>query len=373
LSSSFQDPIEPHSTFDAKDYAVFLYNRWRFIVAASVFAGLLAGGVSMLTPARYTSTASILIEAPAGNDARISTSVTPVYLESLKTYEVFATSDALFLQAANKFQLRGADSGETIEALKARTLKVAKLRDTKVMQLSVTLKNPKDAQAMSQYLAEETVKLSNSIAHDSGAGLVEIAQNQADAAKAKLDETQTALAKETAAQPIESLKPELESMIDLQYGLKRMQAESAADAAEYESLAKGSSGTESSEEKSEQEAYRRRSASMRIRETSARNQAAELEKQISAKSTRLAERQSRQRKLEEDLAHVQRVHDAASKRAQDLKASLGLSGERLKIIDPGGIPERPSEPRTGLRVAAALGIAMLASVVYLSFSYGFRS
>src|SRR5258708_10847483 len=99
MSFSIQKSSEPVSTFDALDYVLYLRNRWRFIALACAVAGLAAFGISLSMPVRYTSTANILIEVPAGNDSRISTSISPVYLESLKTYEVFANSDSLFLQA----------------------------------------------------------------------------------------------------------------------------------------------------------------------------------------------------------------------------------------------------------------------------------
>ena len=54
---------------------------------------------------------------------------------------------------------------------------------------------------MAQYLAEETVKIANGIAQESGADLVANAQREADKAKAKLDELQTAYTKAAAGQP----------------------------------------------------------------------------------------------------------------------------------------------------------------------------
>jgi len=74
--------------------------------------------------------------------------VSPIYLESLKTYERFADSDSLFQKAVERFALEG----QPIESLKRSVLKVDKLRDTRALQISVTLPDPKTAQAVAQFL-----------------------------------------------------------------------------------------------------------------------------------------------------------------------------------------------------------------------------
>ena len=119
-----------YQTFDAFEYVDYLGRRWRVIAAACGVALLLSLGVSLLLPKHYTATASIVIEPPGGNDVRLSTAVSPVYLESLKTYERFATSDTLFARAAERFHLLG--TGQSIESLKRQVLKVAKLRSASV-------------------------------------------------------------------------------------------------------------------------------------------------------------------------------------------------------------------------------------------------
>ena len=81
-----------HDSFDVFEYIDFLRARWKF----------LARGVrrrdrgrrsqpAFCFPKRYTATATILIDPPAGGDPRIATAVSTVYLESLKTYELLAT------------------------------------------------------------------------------------------------------------------------------------------------------------------------------------------------------------------------------------------------------------------------------------------
>src|SRR5579872_3880287 len=93
-------------TFDPPALLLHLRDRWRAIALACAVAGIAALGVSLLLPREYTAVCRILMDPPAGTDPRTSTAVSPIYLESLRTYELFASSDELFLQAAQKFGLR---------------------------------------------------------------------------------------------------------------------------------------------------------------------------------------------------------------------------------------------------------------------------
>src|SRR6266849_2268753 len=146
-------------SFDGHQYIAFLRGRWRFIATACGVAVVLSLVVSLLLSKRYTAVASIVIEAPPGHDPRGATAVSPIYLESLKTYEVFASSDTLFARALDRFHLQPPGS-PSLESLKKSVLKVSKLRETKVLQISATWPDPKQAQALVQYLAEETASLS---------------------------------------------------------------------------------------------------------------------------------------------------------------------------------------------------------------------
>ena len=62
---------------------------------------------TLLLPKKYTAVTRIFIEAPAGSDPQsIDQPSVPIYLDSLRTYELFASSDTLFLQAVDQFHLR---------------------------------------------------------------------------------------------------------------------------------------------------------------------------------------------------------------------------------------------------------------------------
>src|SRR5258707_14589912 len=92
-------------SFDALDFAWYLQRHWRKAALCCATAMALALAGSFALPTRYTATATVVIQ-PAGMDPRGATAVSPVYLESLKTYELMASSDSLFLDAIDHLKLR---------------------------------------------------------------------------------------------------------------------------------------------------------------------------------------------------------------------------------------------------------------------------
>ncbi len=115
-------------SFDAYRYISYLRSRWRWIAGSAALAVGLAAAVSLLMTPQYTATARIVIDPPAGADLRSAMAVSPIYLESLKTYEHFAESDSLFQKAVQKFGLHGG----SIESLKRRVLQVQLVRNTRI-------------------------------------------------------------------------------------------------------------------------------------------------------------------------------------------------------------------------------------------------
>ena len=73
-------------------YIRYLRLRWRWIAVSCAVAVAIAAIVTMLMTRQYTATARILVEPPAGADLRSAMAVSPIYLESLKTYEHFAAA-----------------------------------------------------------------------------------------------------------------------------------------------------------------------------------------------------------------------------------------------------------------------------------------
>ncbi len=210
-----------YQTFDAFEYVEYIRHRWRVPAAACGAAFLLSLGISFLIPKHYTATARIVIEPPGGNDARLSTAVSPMYLESLKTYESFATGDSLFAGAVERFHLLAPGSSQSIESLKRSVLKVVKVKDTKILEISATLSDPKLAQRVAQYIAEETVATSRRESIASDHEFVEQAEQQVSDAQRHLQDVQQQWIKLVVSKPTESLQSEIDANVDLQSKLQQ--------------------------------------------------------------------------------------------------------------------------------------------------------
>ncbi|MBZ5593826.1 MAG: hypothetical protein LAP39_16430 [Acidobacteriia bacterium] len=176
-------------TLEMLRYIEHLRRRWRAIAVACGAAVGLALLVALLTTPRYTATALIIIEPPAGSDSRVAVAVSPIYLESLKSYELLASGDRLFLDAVEHFKL---PRSQSVDALKDSVLKVRIPRNTKVLEISATLHNPVQAQALALYIADQTVRLARDITRDTERELIDDTQRQIGEARARVEQAERA-------------------------------------------------------------------------------------------------------------------------------------------------------------------------------------
>lgn len=348
------------ANFDLFEYAEFLRQRWRVIALASLVAIVISFGISVALPKRYTASASIVIEPPGGVDARTATAVSPVYLESLKTYERFAESDSLFAQAAETFHL---ERSQAIESLKQRVLKVTKLRDTKLLIIEVTLPDPQLAHQVAEFLARQTVELNRSESRAADSEMMGEWSQQVAAAQTALDRAQQAWAADAQLESVDSLQADLDGMRELHFDLGRQIVESRADTAEYRELALSDAKDGSS---------RAQWNAAMARATALETQSTNLERAMSANAVALSGRKAERDKLQRALEVAQASSESAVNRLRDIRATAGTRGERLNVIDPGIVPQRPTSPRILLNVLAALFLAMVISAAYLSAVFAYK-
>jgi uncharacterized protein involved in exopolysaccharide biosynthesis len=344
-------------------FAEYLRRRWRFAAITVATATGLALAFTFAQAKRYTATASILIEAPAGNDPRAATAVSAIYLESLKTYEHFAESNTLFAQALQKLDLR-ANGRQSLESLKKRVLRVSKLRDTKILQISTTLEDPQKAEALARYIAQQTVELNRSLDRNSEREVTEQASRTLAEATDRLRRADQARDAFAGANPIESLEEEERAGNDLQARLNRELTESREDLAQY--LAQSPAGAAD-----DQDQMKRQIAGLKARIASAEKETEELKKALAAKSGLLEERKHRREVLDNERQAARAQYELAATKKNDILASGVFRGERLAIIDPGTVPERPSSPNIPLNVAVAVLFSLFASFVYLTIAFGY--
>jgi uncharacterized protein involved in exopolysaccharide biosynthesis len=350
-----------YDSFDAFEYLEYLRRRWRVVAAACGAAALLAFAASLLLTKRYTATASVLIESPGGNDVRVATAVSAVYLESLKTYESLAASDTLFAQAAREFHLQEGGSAPSIESLKRRVLKVSKQRDTKVLEISVTLSQPKQAQAVAQYLAEQTVGMSRTESMAADNMSAEEAEKQVTEAHARVDERQKEWTSLAAAAPVAGLQNSIEAGIDFQSQLRQQLVDAQANVAEYQQQTQAGG-----------QFAREQLPAAQARAAVIEKRLGELSREIQDKSALLANRIAKRESLDAELKMAQTGYEAASARLREIRTAVGSHAEQLRVIDPGIVPETPSSPKIPLNVAAALVVALVSSIVYLSVAFVYK-
>jgi uncharacterized protein involved in exopolysaccharide biosynthesis len=329
-----------HDSFDVFEYCEFLRGRWRFPVIACAVAILAAMSAGLLLPRHYTATATVLIDPPAGGDPRMTTAVSNVYLESLKTYELLATNDELFARTATRFHLRDHDA-LPIEALKRRVLKVDKLRDTRALQISVTLGDPGTAQAVAQFIAEGAVELNRSGAKEAGDAMIRDAAKAAEDAKARLNEAEAAWQRAAGTSSEEGLRSDVYASSDLKSRLEEelMNEQRDPDAAQ---------------------------AHIGLLQ----RQIQGLSRTMDEKSGELAQQTAREENLEAALSGARTSYETAAQRLADLPVSLGSRSEWLRVVDPGIVPQRPSSPNVPLILIASVLLAIFGSLLYLTVAFG---
>jgi uncharacterized protein involved in exopolysaccharide biosynthesis len=163
-------------------------------------------------------------------------------------------------------------------------------------------------------------------------------------------------------EPVEASQSDVDAAADLQRELQQKLMDAHADVAEYRERAAKPDG----------QFARDQLAGAEARAAMLEKQEQEVEKSLHEKGATLASRSARRTSLEGDLKMAQDAYESASARLRELRAMAGSRGERLRIIDPGIVPQRPSSPNVPLNTGIAIFLALLASVVYLSFGFVFR-
>ena len=345
--------------FDAYRYIGYLRARWRWIAASAALAVALAVAASLIMTPQYTATARLVIEPPAGADLRAAMAVSPIYLESLKTYEQFASSDSLFQKAVQRFEL----DGRPIESLKRQVLQVQLVRNTRIMEISATLPDPKKAQALARFLAEATVEINRAAVSESDQDLLRGIEQQERDLRTRLQETDASWAKAAAAEPLLGLQSAMEQAADLQSKVEEQVQGVQLEIADLTERAK--TAVDAAE-------LRKQESEARARLTEMRKQIQDLQRQGAEREKLLAIRQAHRDQLDAERKAGQAALAAIEARLRDARGETGFRGERLRIIDSGIVPERPSSPNLPLNVAAALLAGLVLPILYLTLEMSFQ-
>ena len=346
-------------SFDSFRYISYLGSRWRQIAASAGIAVALALGISLAMPARYTATARIVIQPPAGADVRTATAVSPIYLESLKTYEQFAESDSLFQAAAQRFQL----SAGPIETLKRRVLKVEIVRNTRILEIAATLADARKAQALTKFLADATVELSRASSSEGDQELLAGLERQENDIRADLEKTEAAWSEAFSREPTAGLEAAIEEGASQRSALEeQIQGQEVEIAGLEDRMKAGDAVGEMGKEVSH----------ARARTVELRRQLADLNARMAEREKVLGARQAHHDQLEADRKAGQTALASIESRLRDARSERGSRGERLQVIDPGIVPERPSSPNIPLNVAVALLAGLALPILFFTWQFSFQ-
>jgi capsular polysaccharide biosynthesis protein len=348
-------------SLDAFRYIGYLRLRWRVIAASCLVAGALALAVSFAMPRQYTATARIVIEPPAGTDVRAAVSLSPIYLESLKTYEQFASGDSLFQTAVRKFGLL---SGP-IESQKRRVLKVALLRNTRILEISATLPDPRRAQALAQFLAQSTIDLNRSLATEGDRDILGGIAAQQDELRRRLEDLDGQWARLLAAEPVQTLAAESENAATLRGALDQQISNAQLEIADAAERAGAAAPSDAAEIRRQESNARARLEQLRRQQEGVSRQSAEREKVLAA---RIGHRDRVEAERKTTMAQLAAVEN----QLRETRGGAAYRGERLRLIDPGIVPERPSSPNVPLNVAAAMLLGLVLPACWLGLALNFQ-
>jgi uncharacterized protein involved in exopolysaccharide biosynthesis len=343
--------------FDAFRYIGYVGSRWRFIAVSAATAVAVAAAASLALPRQYTATARIVIEPPAGTDLRAAVAVSPIYLESLRTYEQFASGDSLFQRAVEKFGLRTGP----LETQKRRVLKVALVRNTRILEISATLADPRKAQALAQFIAQATVDMSRSLTADGDGDLVQAMAQQQHDLRQRLDAMNAAWADAAAREPVQTLQAQAANAASLRAHIDQQVSNTELEIADAADRLKSADPAYAAE-------IAKQRASARTRLDQLRGQLASLDREAASRERLLATRLASRERMESERKSALAQLTAVETQLREARGGAGYRGERLKLIDPGIVPERPSSPNLPLNVAAALLLGLALPVLWLTLS-----
>jgi capsular polysaccharide biosynthesis protein len=349
--------------FDGRLYLDHLWRRWRFAAVVLVAALAAAAAVTMIQTPRYTAKVRLIIEPPAANDQRRATAVSHIYVESLKTYEHLAASSKLFSEAADKFGLRSGNE-RAIEDLKRSVLEVTVPRNTRILEISVTLSDPRKAHALALHLAQQAVELARKTGVEADASLTDAAQAAAAAAERALKEAEDAMRTAMQKAPTPAmLQAELAALTERGAELERMALAASLSMADLEQRARVSEGAEGlTTFQSPPEANR--TDTERLRREHARVVA-----EIASRQKLAAAREAETEIARAAYKAAQEVRIANERQLRSLQATAGHRMERLTLLDPGFVPETPSSPSLPLNLFIAASLALIVSLVWLTVQF----
>ena len=142
--------------------------------------------------------------------------------------------------------------------------------------------------------------------------------------------------------------------------------------ASEELLSADSADREKSAAGAELASIRRDSSSARARIAEMRRQVEDIDRRQVVRERLLAQRMADRERLEAERKTRQAELAAAETRLREARSDAGYRGERMNIIDPGIVPQKPSSPNLMLNLLAALLLGLVLPAVYLAVEMNYQ-
>jgi uncharacterized protein involved in exopolysaccharide biosynthesis len=193
-------------------------------------------------------------------------------------------------------------------------------------------------------------------------------------ARSRLEVANLASRQTGSREPLEGLKSRIESAEELRSKLQEELLAAQLNIADSEDREKAlaQEAQNATHNHGALEADREQLRSDRLRAERLRGQIAGLDREIETTRALLAARSIRQEELAAERKSALAALEATENRLREARSLAGYRGERLRIIDPGVVPDTPSSPNIPLNLGVALLMSFIVAVLLVSIEFSYR-
>jgi predicted DNA-binding transcriptional regulator AlpA len=98
----------------------------------------------------------------------------------------------------------------------------------------------------------------------------------------------------------------------------------------------------------------------------------QLMQYLNTKGPQLEDLRRRRDAIEAELNAARADEEVENAKLSDVQSTAAARGVRLRVLDPGIVPQRPSFPNPPLNLAVALALSLIASIGYLALRFAYE-
>jgi uncharacterized protein involved in exopolysaccharide biosynthesis len=245
-------------------------------------------------------------------------------------------------------------------------------RNTKVLEIEVTLPDPGKAHAVARFLADETIRSNRSATRASGEEVLAAVRRDTEESKKKYEKADRLLHQARSRPPgLAELEAELKSLGEQRVEIDRLRLSAELSVADQEDRRKEivAAGPDRAWELSQLDSRLR---STRVRAARLKERAADLEAETERKQKLLADLRFEVEALASESKLLRDNMELEQRRLREVQNATDFRGERISLFDPGVVPERPSSPNMPLNLVIAAALALAGSFGYLTLAFALK-